>query len=291
MRDLHDQLAAAARRREPDRQPGFDSLVSGRRRRDRRRAAAASGLATVVLAAAAALAVPGLVGDRPAPDALVPAASPNVPQPAGPASPDPASDPGASTELAGPRELYVLRYADADAYQQNRPAVEDCLALPGAVDARQSSNVPPVASVMVTGGDENAAFQSCVAAIDGVTVELKMERVWEEAPWAVQQISQDRRTVTVRAYGIAAGCTGPGRGTAQETPDGIRLRVQVDVPADQNTTCAASLPMVEVTAELPRPLAQDEPLLGECVPDDQTVEGRQCQTVRSFVTLPPPGGG
>jgi hypothetical protein len=45
-----------------------------------------------------------------------------------------------------------------------------------------------------------------------------------------------------------------------------------------------------VTIELPRALRPDENVLGECVPDTGTVEGRYCQDVRTFASLPPPTG-
>lgn len=271
-RAVHEEAAAFR----PDHTPPFERLLARKRSRDRR-AAAAGALAVAGVVAAAALAVPALTGGQ---DRLPSFAGPT------PAATEPATSPSPT----GPRKLYVLQYADADAYQQHRPAVDECLALPWTDDARDSRNVPPVASVMVSGADENTAFVSCVAEIDGVTVAAETEYVWADAPWAVQEISPDRRSVTVRAHGIAAGCTGPGRATAKETPDGIRLRVQVDVPADPGTPCGASLPMVKVTVDLPRPLGQGETVLGECVPDEQTPEGKQCQQVRAFASLPPPSG-
>lgn len=111
------------------------------------------------------------------------------------------------------------------------------------------------------------------------------------AIWAVQSVSPDRASVTVRAYGIAGGCTGPGRGAASETSEGLRLDVEIEVPANDNEPCFASLPMVPVTVSLPRLLQPGEQVLGECVPNDGTPAGEKCETVRRFASAPPPTGG
>ncbi len=117
------------------------------------------------------------------------------------------------------------------------------------------------------------------------------DRKYVPGIWAVQNVSADRASVTARAYGIAGGCSGPGRGTVVETPDGLRVQIEIEVPADDGTPCFASLPMVPVTVGLPRPLQPGEQLRGECVPEDGTTEGQQCEIVRRFASLPPPTGG
>ena len=73
MSDLHAQLAAAAHRLEPPREPSFDKLAAARRRLDRRRTAGLVVASLAGVATAAVLVVPELVstgGDR---DALRPA--------------------------------------------------------------------------------------------------------------------------------------------------------------------------------------------------------------------------
>lgn len=63
MPDLHDELAAAAERRQPAHLPAFAQVLETRRRRDRRnRAAGGAAIASVVLAGI--VAAPGLTGGR-----------------------------------------------------------------------------------------------------------------------------------------------------------------------------------------------------------------------------------
>jgi hypothetical protein len=274
MSDLRRAVAAETEAFAPKRVPPFEAVLAGKRARDWRvRAGAGAVLAAV--AVVGAVVVPSLLSASQ--ERLVPPAAPP------PAAPPPAAPPAD----AGTRTAYVMTYADGAAYRAQETAVEQCLLLPGA-SGRFQESLPPIVGVTVTGEQENRAFRDCIGAVDGVTIRSAVERRWADAPWAVQSVSEDRTSVTVRAYGLAAGCTGPGRGAAEETPDGIRLRVQVDIPADENRACAASVPMVPVTVELPRALRPGETVLGECIADDRTAEGRQCQDVRSFVSAPTP---
>jgi len=112
-------------------------------------------------------------------------------------------------------------------------------------------------------------------------------RKFVPAPFAVKEVSGDRSAVTVVVAGIAGGCTGPARALVSETGDGLLVRAEVSVPDSDNVPCSASLPMRTVTVELPRPLRQGE-VLGECVPNDMTPEGRQCANTHAFAKLPPP---
>jgi hypothetical protein len=273
MSDLRRAVAAETEAFAPKRVPPFEAVLAGKRARDRR-VRAGAGTVVAAVAVVGAVVVPSLLSASQ--ERLVP-----------PAAPPPAAPPAD----ADTRTAYVITYAAAAAYRAQETAVEQCLSLPGASGRFAQESLPPIVGVTVTGEQENRAFRDCIGAVDGVTIRSAVEREWADAPWAVQFVSADRTAVTVRVYGIAAGCTGPGRGTAEETPDGIRLNVQVEVPVDDNTPCAMSLPMIEVNVELPRPLRPGETVLGECVPDERTVEGRQCQDVRQFASLPAPGGG
>lgn len=107
-----------------------------------------------------------------------------------------------------------------------------------------------------------------------------------EAPFAVRTVSDDRMAVTVVVAGVV-GCSTPGEATATETERGVSVATTIKVPTTDQP-CAASLPMYPMTVELPRALRDDEQVLGECVPDESTPEGRQCSATHAFAKLPPP---
>ncbi len=87
---------------------------------------------------------------------------------------------------------------------------------------------------------------------------------YRQGTWATRSVSADRRSVVVAVAG--GGCTGYGRHETVRERDRLRLSVWVEtlVPQDDSHTCAMSSIVQPVTVELPRPLGEDETLLGGC---------------------------
>lgn len=206
-------------------------------------------------------------------------------------------------EAVGQPTRYAITFQDASTFSRHERAIQACMGLPGASRITADGFVAPDATVAVTGADENAAFRDCMSSLDGVILQERSlatappppwpetapppGRKYTPAPFAVGTISPDRRSITVHVAGVAAGCTGQAYGRAVETPAGVEAQTVIDVPLDDSAGCRANLPVLAVTIPLPRPLAADETVLGQCEPNEATPEGRQCSAVSSF--SPPTG--
>jgi hypothetical protein len=261
--ELRDAVAEDRDAFSPERIPPFQAVLARKRRQDRRSLANRTATGAVVVASVFAVAA-GLNGgdDRLAPTAD---ARPDAPV------------------------RYELLFADAAALDAHDDDLGACTALPGAVEQKLRGGSPLVRAVTVTGRAENEEFLRCARAVEGVAVRVQPPMRWVPGVWAVEEYGPDRASVTVRAYGPAGSCTGPGRGSASETAEGIAVAVEVAVPTD-DSPCGLSLPMPQVTIELPRPLQDGEAVSGECSPDLATDIGRQCERVRAFVAQGPPDG-
>jgi uncharacterized protein (DUF362 family) len=99
-------------------------------------------------------------------------------------------------------------------------------------------------------------------------------------------VGDDRRTLTVVVAGVL-GCSTPGGATATDTEGGIVVATTISAIATEQP-CPALLPMYPMTVELPRALRDGEQVLGECVPNETSPEGRQCASTHAFAKLPPP---
>lgn len=190
---------------------------------------------------------------------------------------------------------YTLLYDNEAAYDEQAQSVQACLDLAGVTDIHSEDRNPPLVSLAVDGAEQNAALRTCVSRLDGVLLSESPPRntlalTWPEsgpppgrkyvpAPFAVETISPDRRSITVRVAGIAGGCTGQAYGRAVETAEGVKAEAVIDVPLDENVGCNLNLPTPSVTITLPRPLGADEIVLGQCESNEETPEGRTCSAI------------
>jgi hypothetical protein len=162
------------------------------------------------------------------------------------------------------------------------------------IDMRRLAVFLLIAAVLMTGcgASEDRASGAQVrdlapSASPSASITAEAGRELIPAPFAVKTVSEDRRSVDIIAAG-AAGCSEPAYAHATETPNGLLVEAFISAPIEDDQPCPALLQNFPKTATFPRALAQGENVLGECVPDEATSEGRQCMNVQAFAKLPPP---
>lgn len=99
--------------------------------------------------------------------------------------------------------------------------------------------------------------------------------------WVTQSVSADRRSVAITVAG--GGCTSAGRHEVDQDRDGVRLLVWVEVlvPKDLEHGCGRDFAALAVSVDLPRPLGQDEGLLGGCDDPTSGADLSSCRALRA----------
>lgn len=112
-----------------------------------------------------------------------------------------------------------------------------------------------------------------------------------EASWATERVPEDRRSVTIVYAG--GDCEQVSRSYVTETGSdgGSTLTVHVLLAAPQShgageiSGCTNGLRTDEVTVSLPRPLREDENILGYCTTNGDGYLARVCQAVHDSIKL------